>query len=184
MKKRKEKKQHKHLIGLSFSFTVHYFKGFFSLLLFFCFSFVFVKDESECLESLHTSSLVSECQNICSGFVLEPWQTGEGKVWSCRGTASLHSPSCTVILYEVEIKAREKLRARRNKEHGKKKRWSLEEEKCGKKRRLDQKDKGEEGRKAPCVSKTEAKYKEKEIKLLQEIVTPPVWLVYQLSVMV
>lgn len=120
MKKRKEKKQHKHLIGLSFSFTVHYFKGFFSLLLFFCFSFVFVKDESECLESLHTSSLVSECQNICSGFVLEPWQTGEGKVWSCRGTASLHSPSCTVILYEVEIKAREKLRARRNKEHGEK----------------------------------------------------------------
>lgn len=26
--------------------------------------------------------------------------------------------ACTVILYEVEIKAREKLRARRNKEHG------------------------------------------------------------------
>lgn len=50
----------------------------------------------------------------------------------------------------------------------------MEEEKCGKKRRLDQKDKGEEGRKAPCVSKTEAKYKDKEIKLLQEIVTPPV----------
>lgn len=44
----------------------------------------------------------------------------------------------------------------------------MEEEKCGKKRRLDQKDKGEEGRKAPCVSKTEAKYKEKEIKLLQD----------------
>lgn len=52
---------------------------------------------------------------------------GEGKVSSCRGTASLCSPSCTVILYEVEIKVREKLKARRNKECGKKKK--LEKEK-------------------------------------------------------
>lgn len=45
-----------------------------------------------------------------------------------------------------------------------------------KKRGLDQKDRGrkEGGRKAPCVSKNEAKYKVKEIKLKQEIVTPPV----------
>lgn len=73
----------------------------------------------------------------------------------------------------MEIKAGEKLRARKNKEHGKKengkKRRGLKEEKCEKKRGLDQKDKGgggrSEGRKAPCVSKNEAKYKVKEIKL-------------------
>lgn len=45
------------------------------------------------------------------------------------------------------------------------------EEKCGKKGRMDQKNQGEEGRKAPYVSKNEAKYKVKEIKLWCEIAT-------------
>lgn len=105
---KKKVKPPQHLIGFCFSIhTLFLLKGF---------SLCFVEDESPGLESLHTSFLVSECQNICYGFVLKSWQMGEGKVWSCRGTASLYSPSCTVILYEVQIKASQKLRARKNEE--------------------------------------------------------------------
>lgn len=57
------------------------------------------------------------------------------------------------------------------------------EEKCEKKRRMDQKNQREEGRKAPYVSKNEAKYKVKEIKLWRKIATALVWLLYQLSLM-
>lgn len=72
----------------------------------------------------------------------------------CRGTASLYPPSRTVILYEVKIKAGEKLRARRNKEKSvRKKRLKLEGRELCREKRLDQTDQGEEGRKAPFVSK-------------------------------
>lgn len=59
----------------------------------------------------------------------------------------------------------------------KRKKRSFKEEKCGKRKggwikRIWGRKEG--GRKAPCVSKNEAKYKVNEIKLKQEIVTPPV----------
>jgi len=70
---------------------------------------------------------VSECLNICHGVCFRTSaSTGDGKVVFFegvrRGTASLYSASRAVIPYEVEIKAGEKLRARRrNKEHPNKK---------------------------------------------------------------
>lgn len=64
----------------------------------------------------------------------------------------------------MEIKAREKLRARRNKEHGKKeygrKKMKLEGREMWKEKGAKSKGQGG-GRKAPCVSKNEAKYKVK-----------------------
>lgn len=77
-KKGKKMNQHQPLIGLCFSFVL-----LFSLFFFFLKGFSLCAlegDESERSESLHTSSLASECQNICYGFVLKPWQMGEGKV--------------------------------------------------------------------------------------------------------
>ena len=81
----------------------------------------------------------------------------------------------------MEIKAREKLRARRNKEHGgkknvvrKKKEEALRKRKGGWIKHIRGMKEGKKEGKLHVFLKKEAKYKVKEIKLLQEIGTPPV----------